>query len=51
MFSFLFGTPAPGQEIDPVHEAATITLMGRVDTMLEKQTLHKTRFAKLESYQ
>ena len=49
MFTFLFGKSTTELEIDPMLEAATETLMGRMQSMLERDTLRKLRFNTLET--
>ena len=49
MFTFLFGKSTKELEVDPMLESATETLMGRMESMLERETLRKLRFNTLET--
>ena len=48
MFAFLFRTPTQDQDDNFDMEAASQTLRGRLDTMLENDLRRKTRFAVIE---
>ncbi len=48
MFSFLFRTTTQDPDDNFDMEAASQTLLGRMDAMLESETRRKTRFAIIE---
>jgi hypothetical protein len=48
MFSFLFSNTAQDHDENIDIEAASQTLRGRIDAMLENDAMRKTRFAVIE---